>query len=137
MGYTGHFIGYCPKTSAERIDLVIQLEMLNWENEKVRDVVVAASCVGTTCYFAIQRTKKADNSERIFATVCLTGYNPYEQEFVVKVMDEIVGPNQDACPLRILKLLTATSNEYALNWRRRCLSRLRGKHAVLRDGTIW
>ena len=136
MGWTGHFIGYCPKTSSERIDLVVQLEMLNWENENVRDDVVAAACVGTTCYFAIQRTKKSDNSKRVFATVCITEYNPREKEFLVKTTDEICGPVQDRCPLRILRLLTSTGNEYALHWRQRCLYHLKRQRRLEKDGTI-
>lgn len=136
MGWTGNFIGYCPKTAAERLDLVAQLEMLNWENEIVRDEVIASACVGSTCYYAIRRTKKADNSSRVFATVCLTQYNRRAGEFCVKVMDEVMGPSQDRCPLRILAILTGTGHPYALNWRRRCLSRLKGKHALAKDGTI-
>ncbi|PZU68482.1 MAG: hypothetical protein DI546_20520, partial [Rhizobium sp.] len=38
--------------------------------------------------------------------------------------DETMGPNEAACPERILSLLGDTDNASALNWRRRCLDRL-------------
>ena len=39
-------------------------------------------------------------------------------------LDETMGPNEASCPETILKLLTPTQNEHALDWRKRCLANL-------------
>ena len=36
-----------------------------------------------------------------------------------------MGPCEATCPARILRLLSPTAKEHALDWRRRCLARLR------------
>lgn len=136
MSCTGYFTGYCPKGASERIDLTVELACLNWENDAIRDDVIAAACRGTVCYFAIKRTKKSDGSFRVFATVCKTEYVPAREEFLIKVCDEVVGPVWDDCPLRILKLLTGTRDEYATGWRRRCLAKLGKKHYMDKDGVV-
>lgn len=41
----------------------------------------------------------------------------------VKRISEDMGPYDDRCPLRILDLLSETSNEMAHDWRARCRSR--------------
>ena len=137
MGWTGHFLDRNPK-GRERIEEVIRLEGLNWENDNVKDEVIDSALVGTTCYFAIRRTRKKDNSSRVFGTVCLTHFMNYMgcKEFRIKVMDEIVGPIEARCPLRILMKLTETTNECALDWRKRCLHHMRRKYCISKDGII-
>ncbi|MBS1862264.1 MAG: hypothetical protein JSS68_11200 [Actinobacteria bacterium] len=41
----------------------------------------------------------------------------------VKRISEDMGPYDDRCPKRILDLLSEPSNEWARDWRRRCLAR--------------
>ena len=45
-----------------------------------------------------------------------------------------MGPCEDGCPERILRLLTPTTYESALDWRRRCLARLRKRKRPIEDG---
>lgn len=45
-----------------------------------------------------------------------------------------MGPCEAACPARILRLLSPTAKEHALDWRRRCLMRLRMHGRKLEDG---
>jgi hypothetical protein len=40
--------------------------------------------------------------------------------FGYKAIDESMGPCEISCPERILKLLTKTTQEYAINWRKNC-----------------
>ncbi len=40
--------------------------------------------------------------------------------FYYKAITEQMGPADDTCPERILKLLTPTENEYATEWRQKC-----------------
>jgi hypothetical protein len=49
-------------------------------------------------------------------------------------LGENAGPYSDDCPEKILRLLPPTNNEYALNWRRRCLARLRRRARRVEDG---
>ena len=45
-----------------------------------------------------------------------------------------MGPCEDDCPERILRLLTASDSESALQWRRRCLANLRLRARKLTEG---
>ena len=57
--------------------------------------------------------------------VCLLDYRPNEYYNIgYKDMEESEGPYYYNCPERILKLLTPTSNEYALRWRKKCWERI-------------
>lgn len=49
--------------------------------------------------------------------------------FGYKDMEESMGPCEDECPERILKLLTPTTSEYALGWRKRCWARIEARKA--------
>jgi hypothetical protein len=49
-------------------------------------------------------------------------------------MEESMGPCEDGCPERILRLLSPTDKESAIDWRRRCLKRLRRRARPIRDG---
>ena len=45
-----------------------------------------------------------------------------------------MGPCEADCPARILRLLSPTAKESALDWRRRCLARLRLHARKVEDG---
>ena len=56
-----------------------------------------------------------------FCVVCVTRTNIREREnFWMKVMSEDMGPFYYDCPESILRLLSPTDNQYALEWRRQC-----------------
>lgn len=66
-------------------------------------------------YFAAQ---KHIETGKIFALIILTERR--NGEFFYKIMDETSGPYHTAkCPQSILKLLSPTENECALNWRKK------------------
>ena len=92
--------------------------------------VLKSSMVGTVYYAALAETKKWDNNEkkykdvpkeeqRVFAEVVLTKMYR-DGEFLYKSVPESFGPCEDDCPAGILKLLSPTDDEYALDWRKRC-----------------
>lgn len=64
-----------------------------------------------------------------FAAVFLTRVDGGEWGY--KAMDECMGPNEAEAPLTLLKLLSPTSRDYALEWRERCR-----KTAALRSRTV-
>lgn len=103
--------------------------------------VVKSSMVGSVYYAAIRSLKRYkrdendnivydENGEKIteeipqseqeiFAAIILTGTRD-NYWFAYKGMDETCGPYAYDCPIGILKLLTETKSEYALEWRRKC-----------------
>ncbi len=64
-----------------------------------------------------------------FAAVFLTRIDGGEWGY--KDMDECMGPREAEAPLSLLKLLSPTSRDYALDWRKRCR-----KTAALRSRTV-
>ena len=99
--------------------------------------VLGSACVGNRTYYAAAQVIENEQPGHVVAIVCLVRWNPRDKEelhFGYKDMDETCGPCEDACPERILRLLTPTTNEHALDWRRRCLARLRTRARPLEDG---
>jgi hypothetical protein len=77
-------------------------------------------------------------THEVTALVVLLRHVPTEYyNFGYKDMDETQGPNESNCPERILKLLTPTTSEYALAWRKRCYDNLsKRKNAAKVGDTI-
>ena len=99
--------------------------------------VIASSCPGNRVYYAAAQVLANGIGGEIFAIVCLVRWNPNDKEgmiFGYKDMDETMGPNEASCPEAILKLLTPTQNEHALDWRKRCLANLQRRSRKLQDG---
>ena len=99
--------------------------------------VLASSCPGNRVYYAAAQALANGGGGEIFAIVCLVRWNPNDKEgmiFGYKDMDETMGPNEASCPEAILKLLTPTQNEHALDWRKRCLANLQRRLRKLQDG---
>ena len=96
-------------------------EHFNWSSEKTA-VEVAKSCmVGSTYYAALRVTDKETGNIEITAEVVLTHTDSREYfNFGMKAISEDMGPAEDRCPASILKLLSPTDSEYAINWRERC-----------------
>lgn len=82
------------------------------------DSVLATARYGTVIYAAV----RASDSDDVFGLVLLAERR--EGVLFTKSINEDAGPAQDACPARILNLLTPTSNECARRWRERCRARL-------------
>ncbi len=86
-----------------------------------------ASTLGVS-YLAVQS---------VGAYVVLTAHRPKDDfNFGYKDMAESMGPHESRCPERILKLLTPTDSEYALEWRKRCYDYLEKAHRPVSSGDI-
>lgn len=99
--------------------------------------VLDSACVGNRVWYGAAQKVENDVPGDVVAIVCLVRWNPRDKEnlqFGYKDMDETMGPCEDGCPERILKLLTPTTYEHALDWRRRCLARLRTRSRKIEDG---
>lgn len=76
-------------------------------------------------YLAFEDLDKATGRREVFAMVCILDYKPNDfYNLGYKDMEESEGPHYCNCPERILKLLTPTTNEYALKWRKKCWERI-------------
>ena len=74
-----------------------------------------------TAYMAIEQINHGIRT--VVAGVILLQYYPKDntgENFCYKDMCESMGPNRADCPESILKLLTATDNQNAINWRKKC-----------------
>lgn len=87
---------------------------------------------GNTYYAAVQnKLRKIDNhvykpieNGDVWAAIFLVGINNNDYyNFAYKDMDETCGPCYYDCPKSILNLLTPTDNEYANEWRTKCLEK--------------
>lgn len=99
--------------------------------------VLESACVGNRVWYGAAQKIKNDVAGEIVAIVCLVRWNLQDKEgmhFGYKNMDETMGPCEDGCPEKILRLLTPTTYESALDWRRRCLKRLRRRNRPITDG---
>jgi len=84
-------------------------------------------------YLAFEDLDKATGKREVFAMVCLLDYKPNDYYNIgYKDMEESEGPYYYNCPERILKLLTPTSNEYALRWRKKCWVRIERRKSMSR-----
>lgn len=84
--------------------------------------ILKSAMVGSTYYAAVQ-TPKSDGSCEVWAAIFLTSFNRSSVDnFAYKDMDETMGPSTPycKCPVSILKLLTETKNEVAVEWRKKC-----------------
>ena len=77
---------------------------------------------GNAVYLAIRSTDKKTSRSFVFAGVILIS-NTRKDGFGYKDQDEIMGPNECACPRRIMRLLSPLSDlpriGYAAEWRDR------------------
>ncbi len=90
--------------------------------------VIDSAFVGNRVWYAAAEIISDDEPLYVIALVCLVRWNPKAKDgyvFAYKDMEESMGPCEAGCPARILRLLSPTSKESALDWRRRCLVRLR------------
>ena len=103
----------------------------NYENETSVGRVIDCSASLREAYLAYEIEKKNNGGQKeVVAIVCLIQYtkDPY-YNFGYKDMDETMWPYYYNCPERILKLLTPTTNENALEWRKRCWENIERKKA--------
>jgi len=85
--------------------------------------VLRSAVVKMRTYYAALEILRPDQPREVVGIVGLIKYSKREREgyvFGYKDMSEDMGPCESECPVAILDLLTPTTNEYALDWRKRC-----------------
>ena len=94
--------------------------------------IVKDAMVGSTYYAAMKLTQSGE----VFGLVVVTSVskNIWSYDFAYREMDETEGPYVSECPINILKLLSPTNNEFALQWRARCYDNA-AKEKVLKSAT--
>lgn len=112
----------------EKTDGIKQFLMDEWERNSDYEVV-GCSKVGSTVYMAIKRSDGV-----VFANIVLTSFSSYDFEW--KEMQETMMPYKFDCPKKILDMLTPTDNEYANDWRQRCLDAKAKTRQKFNDGDI-
>lgn len=93
----------------------------------------------TEVYMAYERHDLKTNEKTVHAIICLVKFvKNDEMNFGYKDMDESMHPFYYNCPERILKILSPTTNESELSWRKECYKVInnRRKAAKLIDGMI-
>lgn len=123
-------------------------DQVNCENEHGRWVLLDIAIVKMrTAYMAVEIirrdkvTRQLDMATRkVVAFVFLLDYRQADPDYDIgyKDMDESVGPYESECPDRILKLLTPTDHEYAVQWRQRCWDNIARKKSfrLVKDAVI-
>jgi len=99
--------------------------------------VIDSAFVGNRVWYAAAEILQNDEALYVIALVCMVRWNPTAKDgyiFAYKDQEESMGPCDAGCPARILRLLSPTDKEYALDWRRRCLVRLRLHARKIEDG---
>ena len=107
-------------------------EQFNGENDFTKREIIAGGVKNfKTAYMAYKITNKETGAFDVVALVCLLNYAPKSyNNFGWKDVDETCGPCECDCPEKILKLLTPTTNEYALRWRESCWSKVNARKEV-------
>lgn len=110
-------------------------DMNTYETDKRKCVVIQSAIVNMREYYAaLEVTNKETGEVYVTALVFMLNYVRGDYyDFGYKDMEENMGPYQCNCPVKILKLLTPTVNEYAKQWREKChANAVRGK--AVKDG---
>jgi hypothetical protein len=96
--------------------------VFRWSDSPYEYKVLDTSIVELrTLYAAVEQVHKETGERRVWAAILLLGFAPKDEySFGYKDMDESCGPCEARCPERILDLLTETTYEHAIDWRRRC-----------------
>lgn len=119
-------MGWTEYTATEfkkgRVDRKAECDKIfNWSDDNITSSkVLKSSMVGTTYYAAIEYSK--GDYKTVYAVVCLTSVRE-RYLFAYKDMSEDMGPYQYDCPKSIIDLLTHTDNEWANEWRQKCLAK--------------
>ena len=90
--------------------------------DEIEAKIIDYSIKGNTIYLARQLSNEKTGHKEVYAIVCLCSINNKEYfNFGYKDMEESMIPCTYDCPKRILNLLTPTDNEFANEWRKKCL----------------
>lgn len=110
----------------------------NFRDERKSVSVVKSAMVGSVYYAAVSVIEYDDDRKficnSVMAAICLTKVK--DGWFAYKAMDETMGPVEAKCPKNIVKLLTPTTDDYANEWRSRCLENKSDKLTRLPIGSV-
>jgi hypothetical protein len=89
------------------------------DESKIKFEVLDSSLVNRVeAYAAVKQINLVTGTEEVFAVTYLVKFMRGYFDFGYKSMDETCGPGMYNCPERIMKLLTPTTYEYAIEWRK-------------------
>lgn len=108
MGWTSMYTGFGSGNSRRIKEFIMD----EWTSPKIQPIDFSRK--GNTIYQAI----KVIETGEVFAVVTMISF--HKGEFYWKDIDETMGPVQEDCPQRILKLLSPTDSDFANDWRKRC-----------------
>ncbi len=117
MGWTGYYATHYKRDGS--IDRKAELDyelFTRWYGTEGAHELLKSAVVGST-YYAAARSQRGN----VYGLVVLTQTSRKMEDgcnFWYKDMSEDMGPCECDCPLSILKLLSPTDSEYALDWRR-------------------
>lgn len=97
------------------------------EDDKIvgKQTVLKSAQKGSIYYAAVRQQRFDKGTNIVGAVIVRTSVNKREYfDFSYKSMTENMAPFYYDCPVGILKLLTPTENEYALQWRENCYSKI-------------
>lgn len=109
MGWTTFYVGFEKNRK----------ELMTTELERYGDTKILKCSMRGNVYYAAYSNKA--HPENVRAIICLTQLK--DGDFSYKDMDESMHPYYYDCPKSILKLLTATDNELANEWRKNCIEK--------------
>jgi hypothetical protein len=113
MGWTYYYKNW--KTIQEFFE-----KQFRTDSENIKFTVLDSSLVNRQeAYAAIKYQDIESNKEYVFAATYLVRFNRGYYNFGYKDMDESCGPGMYNCPERIMKLLTPTESNYAIEWRKK------------------
>lgn len=101
---------------------------LTWDDEKSSCKVLDISGKNNIFYFAVEDYDKETGEKSINGGVVLTCMK--DKVLMKNIIDEIQGPFYYDCPSRIIDILSPTNNEYAKEWRTKCLEYQQDKSYV-------
>lgn len=83
-------------------------------------------------YAAVEITNRETGESKVVCSVIICNfYKDYGTDQIsYKEMMDSCGPNVDNCPESILKLLTDTDSQYAIDWRDRCWAKINMRKAI-------
>jgi len=107
----------------------------NWSNEFSTSKLLDYAVVNRQTVYAAIETTDRFGVRTVWADVILFRFT--RTDYMKKDIEESMGPGEDDCPLRILKLLTPTTKEYALDWRKRCYERIALSKFKMKAGAVF
>lgn len=147
MGWTSYYPTHFTKRGA--IDRKAECDAYFMEGLNRGNFLVLKSAMKGSTYYAtvksmVRYAGKDENGKDIYEPISdgkVCGYvfiTAVEKgEFFYKDMSEFSGPAQCDCPKSIINLLSETDDEWALEWRRRCLEQAaKPKLSSLPVGTV-